>query len=152
MKRVMFLLFLGVFLLAAAATAFAHGGGTGKVDAPTYVRQAIAFLEGTQNVEGAEERIRDALALQSDQVNPENLQQAQKALENGSLEEAKALLVKALGKEPAGAQELTFHAGFKGSAGNYVLLLLAIIFIITGWGLIKRQVPKIREKGGTVHG
>ncbi|MBZ4686403.1 MAG: hypothetical protein JG764_36 [Clostridiales bacterium] len=152
MRKILLLLFLGAFLLAVSPDAFAHGSGAGKVDAPTYVRQAIAFLEGTNNAEAAEERVQDALILQSDEVNPELLRKAQQALKNSNLEEAKALLVKALGKEPAEAEELALRTGFKGSLVNYAALFLGAIFIVSGVLIIRKKTPAVRKEGGIIGG
>jgi hypothetical protein len=151
-KRVV-LFFLVVFLLTASSIAFAHGGEEGEVDAPTYVRQALAFLEGTNNVEAAKERVQDALKLESDEIDQEKLLKAQKALENSELEQATFLLVKALGKEPNTAEELSFKVGFKSTINDYLLIIVGVVFIIIG-GLIirKKGLPATGKKGGIIHG
>ncbi|GAW91938.1 hypothetical protein [Calderihabitans maritimus] len=152
MKKALILLVLGALLFGIAPAVFAHGGEIGKVDARTYVRQAIAFLEGTENIEAAEGRIEAALELPSHEVNKELLKKAQEALNNSNLEEAKLFLVKALGEEPDGAEVLSLHAKFNGNLIDYVMLFLAGLFILTGGVIISRKTPAVGEKGGAFHG
>jgi len=152
LKRMILLLFIATAIFGASSYAYAHGGG-GVVDAPTYVRQSIAFLEGTSNVAEAEERINEALELNGETVNREMLMQARQALADGNMEEAKSFLVQSLGKQSATAEELALHPGFKGDAADYAVIVLGIVLIAAGGLFISSSKKNVSHRnGGISHG
>lgn len=133
-------------ILFGTLTVMAHGGEEAEIDVPTLVKQSIAFLEGINDIEMAEERLNDAINLNEEQqlADSQKLKQAQQALENSEIEEATILMVEAIGGNPE--LDLEFNPAFKLNGINIVLLLLSIVLV--GLGLLVLLRKQSEQEGG----
>jgi len=142
MKPVFRLVMLTLLLLimVSNSTVWAHGGEEEEVvDAPTLVRQAIAFLEGGENTEAAATLIMKALKSGNGQIILEKLEKAKLALEAGELEKSKNALVMALGKDPQSAEELGIHPSFSAGVTGYGLVFLSLVLISGGLLVLQKS-------------
>jgi len=128
------LVLAGLMLGLWVAPVFGHAADEGGVaNAATEVKQAIAFLEGTKDIEAAEMKIKDAMNAEgSEDLNKDKLNQALGTLKKQDVETAKKLLAESLGKDPQTAEELTLRSSYTGSALNNGLLLAACVLILIG--------------------
>lgn len=131
-------LFIFLVLVISTLPVFAHGGEDEAVDAPTLVRQGIAFIEGIEDTEMVMTKLGEAIEANGEQklADTLKLQQAMVALESDRLEEAKVLMIEAIGGDPA---DLELTPGFQLGVINVVLLVLAVIFIIAGILLLNKK-------------
>ena len=138
-KKLVSIALLFFILLGNTAVVFAHGGeGEATVDVPTLVKQSIAFIEGIEDVEMAEDKLAEAIEAneESNEANHGKLIEAMAALESSRLEEAKILMIEAIGGDAA---DLELEPGFTLSVTNIILLILALILLLTGLVLLNKN-------------
>ena len=136
MKYIIKTVFILLLLLLPVTPVLAHGGEEGEVDAPTLVKQAIAFLEGTGDTGAANLRILEAMEEDDETLNATKLKEAQQALNSGDITGAKRALVMALGNDPDYAEELSFHPEFSGGAAGYGAAIFSGLLILLGLGFL----------------
>ncbi|WP_206812638.1 hypothetical protein [Paradesulfitobacterium ferrireducens] len=140
MRRVLVLFLIAMLSLSSAAPVLAHGGEEGgTVDAAGYIKQAIVFLEGIQDIDTAAMDIQKAMKAEgSDVLDQSKLNQALTALQKPDIEQTKVLLVQALDKDPKNAPELSLRPDYRASSANTAFLGLAGVFVILGAVVVRK--------------
>lgn len=135
-KKLIILLTTLLILSIGVINVYAHGGPK-ATDVPTIIKQSVAFLEGIEDVEKAEDKLNEAIkANESQQVADGNkLTEAKKALENSQIEEAIILMIEAIGGDPE--TDLEYEPEFNFDGTSIILLIIAIISIGFGVMIIK---------------
>lgn len=137
-----FTVFIVVLLLifVSALPVFAHGGEEeGAVDVPTLVRQSIAFIEGINDMEMAKDKLNEAIEVNQETqlADGQKLEQAKLAMDEMKMEEAKTLMVEAIGGNPE--NDLEYEPKVSFGAGSIFFMILAIISVILGAFILKKQ-------------
>lgn len=140
MRKVLVLLLMGMLILSLATPVLAHGGEEeGTVNASTYVQQAIAFLEGIEDLDTAAANIENALKAEGlEDLDQSKLKQASAALKKPDIGQAKILLVEALNKDPQSALELSLRPDYSASPANTAFLVLAGVSVILGAFVVRK--------------
>ncbi|UOF90924.1 hypothetical protein LSG31_01140 [Fodinisporobacter ferrooxydans] len=134
MRKTFLSLLMGVFILfMSSSLAFAHAVGGAPANAPTLIKQSIAFVEGVHDASQAEMKAELAMfAVGNDMIDKSKLQQAIAALQQSKLEDAKVLLAESLKVNPKTSDVLAFDLQYTPSAMNTFFLILAVILILIG--------------------
>lgn len=140
MRRVLVLFLMVMLILSFAVPVLAHGGEEeGTVDAAGYIKQAIVFLEGIQDIKTAAMEIQNAIKAEgSEDLDQSKLNQALAALQKPDIEQAKIFLVEALNKDPQSALELSLRPNYSASQANTALLVLAGVSAILGAFVVRK--------------
>lgn len=138
-----------LLLLIYVTPVWAHGGEDGEVDAPTLVKQAVAFLDGIEDFEAADVRIQEVLEKKDSSLDATKLEEALRAIENNDPEAAKNALIYALGGDPETTQELALHPKFTGGLTGYAVIFISILLIIGGTLILLSR--KGSRKAGVNH-